>query len=210
MSLMKSFLNNARNPRGLIGKWVIEFMNGYGHQSLAEWALLFLNIQDGDSILDVGCGGGGNISRLLKKFPHSVVNGIDYSHVSVSVSKKKNSDEIASGRCKVSYGNVINLPYDDCSFDMVTAFETVYYWPQIEVCFKQVYRVLKEKGTFAIINGADAEGGMVWDSYIDDMHTYSASELEKHLISSGFSSVEIIRNRAIHRLCVIAYKSIKM
>lgn len=210
MSLMKFFFNNARKPQGLLGKLVMVFMNGFGHKNLAEWALQSLKIEDGYSILDVGCGGGGNISRLLKRYPHSVIKGVDYSHISVDMSKKNNIDEIAEGRCEITYGNVVNLPYDEASFDLVTAFETVYYWPQIEVCFKQVHRVLKEKGTFAIINGADAEGGMVWDSYIDDMHTYSASELEKHLISSGFSSVEIIRNRAIHRLCVIAYKSIKM
>lgn len=210
MSLMKAFFNNARKPQGLIGKWVMVFMNGHGHKYLAEWAFPFLNIKDGDSILDVGCGGGGNVSRLLAMYPHSMVKGVDYSQTSVDMSKKMNIVEIAKGRCEICIGNVINLPYDDGSFDIVTAFETVYYWPQIEVSFKQVLRVIKENGRFAIINGADAEGGMVWDKYIDDMHTYTASELEQLLISSGFARVEIIRNRAIHRLCVIAYKSIKM
>ena len=204
---MKSFFNNARKPQGLIGKWVMLFMNGYGHKNLAEWAFPFLNIKDGDSILDVGCGGGGHVSRLLAMYPHSMVKGVDYSQTSTDMSKKMNIDEIAKGRCEICRGNVINLPYDDGSFDIVTAFETVYYWPQIEVSFKQVLRVMKENGRFAIINGADAEGGMVWDKFIDDMHTYTASELEQHLISSGFARVETIRNRESHSLCVIAYKN---
>lgn len=206
MSLMKSFFNNARKPKGLIGKWIIGFMNGYGHELLAEWALKSLNIEDGNSILDVGCGGGGNISRLLKRYPHSVVKGVDYSHISVDMSKKINIEEIAEGRCEITYGNVVNLPYDDCSFDIVTAFETVYYWPQIEVSFKQVLRVLKDNGSFAIVNGADAEGGMVWDNYIDGMHTYTAAELEQHLKASGFAKIEIRRKRQNHYICIVAHK----
>ena len=34
-------------------------------------------------VLDCGCGGGANIRTLLKKCPHGIVKGIDYSGVSV-------------------------------------------------------------------------------------------------------------------------------
>ena len=31
-------------------------------------------------------------------------------------------------------------------FDAVTAFETVYFWPDLPQCFREVYRVLKDDG----------------------------------------------------------------
>ena len=61
--------------------------------------------------------------------------------------------------------------------------------------------------TLVIVNGADAEGGWVWDNYIEKMHTYTALELEMHLRASGFKNVSTIRKKENHFLCVIAYKS---
>ena len=33
-------------------------------------------------------------------------------------------------------------------FDAVTAFETVYFWPDLPRCFREVFRVLRPGGTF--------------------------------------------------------------
>lgn len=207
-NLSKKFFNNARKPQGLLGKWIMRFMNGHAHQDLADWAFPFFDIDDGDSILDIGCGGGGNVARFLKKFPNSIVKGIDYSPVSVALSREINQDEITKGRCQITEGNVLNLPYESFSMDVVSAFETVYYWPDLVDSFRQVYRVLKPNGKFIVINGADAEGGWIWDKYIDGMHTYTPSELRQYLESSGFKEVKVVRKKDLHFLCVIAYKHI--
>ncbi len=206
LNLSRSFFNNARKPRGIIGKLVIQSMNYLGHKALADWALPYIKIQDGESILDVGCGGGGNISRFLKIYPKSIVHGLDYSSVSVAVSKENNKKEIKDGRCHIINGNVKHLPYAKNTFNCITAFETVYYWPKIETSFQQILRVLKSDGKFIIINGADAEGGWTWDKFIDGMHTYTPAELKHHLIASGFKDIEIIRKKDFHFVCIIAYK----
>lgn len=206
LNLSKSFFNNARKPQGLLGKVIMKFMNGNGHKVLSEWAFPFLEIQDGDTILDIGCGGGANLARFLKIYPNSKVHGIDYSSVSVALSKDINKDEIKKGRCQIIEGNVSNLPYPSNSFDLVTAFETVYYWPNIDDSFLQVKRVLKLNGKFVVVNGADGEGGWVWDSYIDGMHTYTPTEIYHHLLVVGFKNIEIIREKNLHFVCAIAYK----
>ena len=38
---------------------------------------------------------------------------------------------------------------------MVTAFETVYFWPELAQNFREVYRVLKPGGVFFICNEAN-------------------------------------------------------
>ena len=118
--LCKCFFNNAKNPKGILGRYILKFMNGYAHKDLAEWALRFIGIIDGESILDIGCGGGGNLSRFLRRFPNSTVNGVDYSTTAVELSKKNNVKEIERGRCKILLGDVQRLPFDSNLFDIVT------------------------------------------------------------------------------------------
>ena len=44
-------------------------------------------------------------------------------------------------------GSVADMIFADDWFDAVTAFETVYFWPDLPQCFRDVYRVLKPDGT---------------------------------------------------------------
>lgn len=185
---------------------ILKFMNGFGHRFLAEWAFEHLEIYDGATILDIGCGGGGNIARLLKRFPNSIVDGMDYSKTSVSLSGKVNSIEITNNRCHIILGSVNKIPLCPATYDVVTAFETIYYWQDIEKSFREVYRILKDYGTFYIVNGADAEKGNLWDKYIDNMHTYSYKEIENTLNKIGFKEIHIYREEKYPFLCISSKK----
>ena len=146
-----SFFENTRKPVGLGGKIMVAMMN-LGHSPVARWGLRFLELTLDAKVLDCGCGGGANIKRLLKKCPEGIVKGIDYSPVSVEKSKKVNEAAIAEGRCTVLQGSVADMIFAGDWFDAVTAFETVYFWPDLPQCFREVYRVLKPGGTFLICN----------------------------------------------------------
>ena len=96
-------------------------------------------------VLDCGCGGGANIKTLLKLCPNGKVQGIDYSAVSVEKARKVNARAIAAGRCTVQQASVAELPFKAEQFDVVTAFETGYFWPELAQNFREVYRVLKQR-----------------------------------------------------------------
>ena len=151
-----SFFENTRKPVGLGGKIMVAMMN-VGHSAVARWGLQFLNAAPDARVLDCGCGGGANMKRLLKKCPQGVVKGIDYSPVSVEKSKKITEAAIAEGRCAVLQGSVADMMFADNVFDSVTAFETVYFWPDLPRCFREVYRVLKTGGTFLICNESSGD-----------------------------------------------------
>lgn len=68
-----------------------------------------------------------------------------------------NEEAIKAGRCEILHGDVMDLPFTDASFHVVTAFETIYYWPDLTKAFEQVYRVLKENGIFMICNESNGE-----------------------------------------------------
>ena len=151
-----SFFENTRKPVGLGGKIMVAMMN-LGHSPVARWGLRFLELTLDAKVLDCGCGGGANMKRLLKKCPQGIVKGIDYSPVSVEKSKKVNEAAIAEGRCTVLQGSVADMIFADNWFDAVTAFETVYFWPDLPRCFREVYRVLKVGGTFLICNESNGD-----------------------------------------------------
>ena len=142
-----SFFENTRKPVGLGGKIMVAMMN-IGHSAMAAWGLHFLQLAPDAIVLDCGCGGGANIKTLLKRCPKGKVQGIDYSAVSVEKTRKVNAGAIAAGRCAVQQASVAELPFEAEQFDVVTAFETVYFWPELTQNFREVYRVLKPGGTF--------------------------------------------------------------
>ena len=142
-----SFFENTRKPVGLGGKIMVAMMN-FGHSAMAEWGLRFLQPAPDAMVLDCGCGGGANIKTLLKLCSNGKVQGIDYSAVSVEKARKVNARAIAAGRCTVQQASVAELPFEAEQFDAVTAFETVYFWPELAQNFREVYRVLKPGGIF--------------------------------------------------------------
>ena len=146
-----TFFENTRKPVGVGGIIMVSMMN-IGHSAVARWGLRFLEVASDAKVLDCGCGGGANIRRLLKRSPGGTVTGIDYSAVSVEKTKKLNRVAIAAGRCTVLQDDVANMRFADDGFDVVTAFETVYFWQNLPQCFHEIRRVLKPGGCFLICN----------------------------------------------------------
>lgn len=140
----------VRKPSGLLGSRVLQAMNRV-HATLADWGLQHIDVAQNATILDVGCGGGRTVQRLAALAPHGRVYGIDYSAASVAASRVTNAREIASGRVQIQLGSVAALPFPDSTFDVVTAVETHYYWPDLPANLQEVLRVLKPGGTFALI-----------------------------------------------------------
>lgn len=201
--MLKEYLQNCRNPKGFWGRLMLTSMN-YGHADISIWGLLHLSVSKNARVLDIGCGGGANIKRLLAMCPQGHVEGIDYSEQSVAVSRKKNRADIGK-RCNILCGSVSALPYDDGVFDVVTAFETVYFWPELSNDFREVYRVLKPGGRFLICNEAGDPADKSWTDRIDGMSVYSSDELSRLLTNTGFT----IMGKDTHgkgRLCLIAQR----
>ena len=200
-----SFFENTRKPIGLGGKIMVTMMN-LGHRPVARWGLRFLELTPDAKVLDCGCGGGANIKRLLKKCPQGVVKGIDYSPVSVEKSKRVNEAAVTKGRCTVLRASVAELPFESEQFDAVTAFETVYFWPDLPQCFREVWRVLKSGGTFLICNesNGDTDKDEKWTEIIGGMTIYKDIELKSCLEQAGFFDVQIHKKKTW--LCVTARK----
>ncbi|MBR1436232.1 MAG: class I SAM-dependent methyltransferase, partial [Bacteroidales bacterium] len=178
------------------------------HAAMASWGLDKIAIPKEGRILDIGCGGGANVRRLLSRSGGAQVTGVDYSAVSVAKSSKVNAKAIEEGRCSILEANVASLPFKEGEFALATAFETVYFWPDIVKSFSEVRRVLSEGGLFLIVNEDDGLTGknVKWEKMIEGMHTYTPAELEKHLLEAGFHDVKVYQDEKHHWLAVSARK----
>ena len=200
---------HPEKPQGEDGRALLLRMNGGGHEALANWGLDLLGLSGNEQqLLDVGCGGGANLQRLMERAPAGHVTGIDYSPVSVNLSREVNADAIAQGRCEVLEGNVLDLPFDSGTFDVATAFETIYFWPDATAGLSELYRVLKPGGRVLVCNDDDGTSPDAQDiaQQIEGMRIYTAEQLSEMLAAAGFAQVETHADE-LGRLCAIGTKA---
>ncbi len=190
MGLYKKFVNQTRKPEGFLGKMMVSGMNS-GHAKLADWGMTHLQGIKASNVVELGCGGGRNTAELIKRYPQAKITALDYSALSVDKTKAYNKDTIAAGRCAVIQGNVAELPFKDGTFDLATAFETVYFWPGLEHCFSEVCRILKPGGTFLICNESDGtdDTSLKYEKIIEGMKCYTVEQLFSALTEAGFSEL---------------------
>jgi SAM-dependent methyltransferase len=133
------------------------------------------------------------------------VCGLDYSEISVAKTAKLNRKAVLSGRAEIRQGSVSQNPWPNNTFDMVTAFETVYFWPDFLNDLREVRRVLKPGGRFFICNEMNVpeKGPVPYEYWIKtlDLKTYTAAQFKDLLGQAGFADITI-ESEGHSRLCV--------
>ena len=157
-------------------------------------------------IAELGCGGGRNIDALLKKYGGAFVTGIDYSPLSVEKATEYNKQNAA--RCDIRQGDVSKLDLEKGKYDLATAFETVYFWPGLADCFKNVFDILKDGGYFLIVNESDGkdETGKKYEKIIEGMRVYTDDEIVSALKEAGFTEVSAVHHDKKPWIAVLAKK----
>jgi ubiquinone/menaquinone biosynthesis C-methylase UbiE len=148
--LIALVFRQCRRPSGWLGKRIARGFN-ISHSKMTDWGLAQVAVATNAVILDVGCGGGRTIQKLAGMASQGKVTGLDYSPTCVAVARETNSQEIEAGRVQIEQGSVATLPFPDCHFDLVTAIETHYYWPDLTTNVREILRVVKPGGSFLLI-----------------------------------------------------------
>jgi len=151
----------GRKPTGFIGSIFGRLMNTFHTKSYIDYFGEKLPV-DNSKILDIGCGGGKFIKFLSDANQTYSLYGLDHSSEMIALSKKTNKNAIGQKRVEILQGLVDAIPFDNSMFDLVTAFETVQFWPDIEKSFGEIYRILKTGGKFLIINRHPDKGTKWW------------------------------------------------
>ncbi len=169
------------------------------HLPMAEWGFSQFDMPAEADIIDLGCGGGYNIKRIMERCPKGKVVGFDISAESVKKAKSVNKAELGK-RCEIRQGSVEKIEMDDSSFDLATAFETVFFWPDPAVNFKEVHRILKENGRFIVINNY-GKPNIDWEKKVPCMTRYTAEQIQAFMENAGFTAVKVSKKDNL--FCVI-------
>lgn len=203
--MIKSLTRNARKPKGLWGRLMIRKMNR-GHAAMTDWALSLLPLWQQGQALDIGCGGGKAVRRLLKGM--GSVTGVDYSELSVQRASRENRRAIQEGRAEILQADAANLPFAENTFDLATAIETIYFWPNPEAGLREALRVLRPGATLAVICEMVAEEGkpQQYTEVIEllKLHIPTQNGLEELLRRAGFDKMR--SHRKDGWLCVTGEK----
>ena len=78
MSIIKNIFQNFRKPKNsFMGRCIVKMMN-QGHNRISLWCIdNFVKLSGGETVLDIGCGGGQNVANFIKR-THGLVCGMDY------------------------------------------------------------------------------------------------------------------------------------
>jgi len=193
------------NPRGIVGTYIGEKMVRQ-HRVEVDWTIEQLQIQPNDRILDLGCGAGDALARLLQKDDTVHVTGLDRSATIVRSALRRNRAAVREQRADVVEGNIGKIPFQDEQFDRVFSIHTLYFWEDVPAVLADIERVLKPGGSF-VITYCDGKGDVNWDgiaAIVREQFIPAASAL-------GFIDVHERRgpdSRDYHTVAVTGQKSV--
>ena len=203
--------SQCQKPHGWLGRVLLWNMNSR-HSGVTDWGLSHVRIEPHFTILDVGCGGGRTVSKLAERVTQGKVYGVDYSETSVAATRKTNARWIEMQRVEVREGSVSELPFEDATFDLVTAVETHFWWPDLPTGVREIYRVLKPGGTLAVIGEVYKGANTTVTKILEEKASRIGMTLldpEEHralLANAGYAEVQISKEPSKGWICALATK----
>ncbi|MGB9074271.1 MAG: class I SAM-dependent methyltransferase [Terriglobales bacterium] len=211
MTSRSTRVNQCQKPTGWLSRFVLWNMNSR-HSKVTDWGLSHISIEKHDTVLDVGCGGGRTVSKLAAIATQGKVFGLDHSRESVAVANRTNRRWIDIARVEIREGSVSQLPFSADLFDLVTAVETHFWWPDLPGDMREVLRVLKPGGRLIVIaevyKGARTKTAKLVEKYLPltGMAFLSADEHRELLANAGYSDVRVIEEPGKGWICGIGRK----
>jgi len=201
----------CQRPSGWLGRLIVWNMNSR-HSKLTDWGLSHVDVRPQDQVLDVGCGGGRTVSKLATLASDGKVMGIDFSDVSVSVARKLNACRIEEGQVDILAGSVSELPFPADTFDLVTAVETHFWWPDILGGMREILRVMKPGGTLILIaeiyKGAQSAVARMVEKHAprSGIKVLSPDEHRALFEDAGYTGVRIVTDPERGWICGVGQK----
>jgi len=128
------------------------------------------------SILDAGCGTGGNLVRLSRL---GRVVGIDLATEALGFCRRRG--------VKAARARLLALPFADASFDVVTSFDVLYHaWVEDDLAAaREMARVLRPRGLMLVRVPALRSLWGAHDEAVQSRHRYTRKELVDLLGRAG-------------------------
>ena len=165
---------------------------------LARPFIEFAGVEDGERLLDVGCGTGAVAFTAAALTRRGEIVGIDPSAAFIEHARSRTSDP----RISFEVGNALTLPYPDGSFGKCLSLLVIQFIPDVRRAISEMRRVTRTGGTVAACvwsRDDDPLHTIFWDSAAEldpaakgarDIRAYAQGQLSALWVESGFSSME--------------------
>jgi len=140
-----------------------------------------LDAQPGETVLEVGFGGGGLIAGLIEAGSRPI--GIDISDAMVTRARRR-----FGARAEIFEASVEALPLADRSLDKAASVNNLYFWPDPEGGMAELARVVRPGGLLAIAFEPPEELAK-WPGSRFGFRAFSEDELKRLLEGAGFGDI---------------------
>ena len=184
-------LPHEENTKSLFDNWADR---GYGqvmardHEELIE-NLFAMVPPSGNHVLDIGCGVGEALGTA-SSFQDVSLAGIDISEKMIQIAKG------ALPNADLKVGSVLDLPWDQNTFDLIFSIEAIYFVHDIRKALQEIRRCLREGGRFFAVNEYYEEnfGSSTWASQLPmKLIRLSENEWIEVFREAGFKSISTAR-----------------
>jgi ubiquinone/menaquinone biosynthesis C-methylase UbiE len=161
----------------------------------------FLNIAQGENILDLGCGRGNDTiqAAMLTGIEGKAV-GLDITQAMIDAAHA-NAEGIGVSNTWFIKGDIENIPFDEAVFDAVISNCAINHAKSKKKVYSEIFRVLKKGGRF-VISDAVSKNSLP-EEIKNDTEAWAqcfggAVTEEEYLaaiMSSGFTNIEIFNRR---------------
>ena len=181
-----------------------------GHARLRNWGLQRVALQPGFRILDVGCGGGRSVKVMTRGVTQGKVYGIDHSPEMITLARHVNRRLIDRERVEILLASVSKLPFPDEYFDLITAFESYYFFPDLVGDLKEIARTLKTGGHLLLVNEAyrspQFDKRNTYWTRVAEMMLHSPEEYREFLTEAGFGDISVVTKAQRNWISALARK----
>lgn len=206
---LKILAQNLANPQGEKGIEIGEMMNATNISMTLE-SIKTLLIEDDEHILEIGHGNAAHLKNILSRAQNLKYTGVDISETMYNEAVKLNKNFESQANFVLYEGK--KLPFEDKTFDKIFTVNTVYFWQNPVEFLNEIYRVLKNEGTFVLTFGQrEFMEKLPFTEY--DFTLYSNSEMEEVVSESQFKRMKISEkeedipsksgNETIHRIYTV-------
>jgi ubiquinone/menaquinone biosynthesis C-methylase UbiE len=124
------------------------------HQSLArEFRELVgsVPLRGDETVVDAGCGDGFFTELVAEKLPAGQTIALDADPAFLRAAGQRLHAAMAGGRCRLLEGDVLRMPMDDRSVDVVWSFHSMQSYDDIPAVLAEFHRVLRPGGRLIIL-----------------------------------------------------------
>lgn len=178
-----ALLQRSQYAKGGIGRWYWDYRDRRTLSFIGEEKI----------ILDVGCGEGITLERMIKKFPDRIIRGIDDSAEKIQICQNLG--------LPARLGNVYELALEADSFDCCLLLEVIEHLQDPFRAFGEIRRVLRKEGLLLLIfphdllfKGARLLFGKFEEAFAPSGHVrqWTPGTMKEALKKNGFEVQEML------------------